>query len=94
MCALIPSVQMAVYMSVIGTCVGVSQGLCVLLAYLELDEQPTKLIGFGCDGANVNMGDNGVRELIQSDRPWVVTVWCFFHRLELAIQDALKSTYA
>ena len=23
-------------------------------------------IGFGCDGANVNMGDNGVKGLIQS----------------------------
>ena len=39
------------------------------------------------------MGANGVRGLIQSDRPWVVTVWCFAHRLELAIKDALKRTY-
>ena len=36
------------------------------------------------------MGDNGVKGLIQS---WVVTVWYFAHRLELAIKDALKSTY-
>lgn len=46
------------------------------LAYLELDQQPSKLIGFGCDGANVNMGNNGVKGLIQSDRPWVVIIWC------------------
>ena len=63
------------------------------LAYLELDQQPSKLIGFGCDGANVNMGNNGVKGLIQSDRPWVVTIWCLAHRLELAIRDALKKTY-
>ena len=42
------------------------------LAYLELDQQPSKLIGFGCDGANVNMGNNGVKGLIQSDRPWLL----------------------
>lgn len=60
------------------------------LAYLELDQQPSKLIGFGCDGANVNMGNNGVKGLIQSDRPWVVIIWCLAHRLELAIRDALS----
>ena len=63
------------------------------LSYFELDRQPSKRIGFGCDGANVNMGNNGVKELIQSGRPWVVTVWCFVHRLELAIKDALKNTF-
>ena len=56
-----------------------------------LSYQHSKLfIGFGCDGANVNMGDNGVKGLIQSDKPWVVTVRCFAHRLEQAIKDALK----
>ena len=60
------------------------------LAYLELDQQPSKLIGFGCDGANVNMGNNGVKGLIQSDRPWVVIIWCLAHRLELATRDALS----
>lgn len=63
------------------------------LSYLEVDQQPSKLIGFGCDGASVNMGGNGVRGLIQSDRPWVVTVWCFAHRLKLTIKDALKRSY-
>ena len=62
------------------------------LAYVEVDQKPSKLIGFGCDGANVNMGDNGVKGLIQSDRPWVIAVWCLAHRLELALKDALKDT--
>ena len=39
------------------------------------------------------MGDNGVKGLIQCDRPWVVTIWCLAHRLELATKDALKNTY-
>lgn len=63
------------------------------LAFYQLDEQPSKLIGFGCDGANVNIGGGGVRGLIQSDRPWVITVWCLAHRLELALKDALSKTY-
>ena len=63
------------------------------LAYCQLDEQPSKLIGFECDGANVNMGGNGVRGMIRADRPWVITVWCLAHRLELALKDALKSTF-
>ena len=62
------------------------------LAFCELDEQPSKLIGLGCDGANVNMGGNGVRGFIQSDRPWIITVWCLAHRFELAIKDALSKT--
>ena len=59
------------------------------LSYLGLDEEPSKLIGFGCDGANVNMGEAGGVK----GRPWVIAVWCFAHRLELAIKDALKKTY-
>ena len=51
------------------------------LAYLGMSEENSKLIGFGCDGANVNMGNRGVRGLIQSDRPWLITVWCLAHRL-------------
>ena len=33
------------------------------LSYLELDQQPSKLIGFGCDGANVNMGSKDLFSL-------------------------------
>ena len=64
------------------------------LAYLGLEEKRSKLIGFGCDGAAVNIGQRGgVKALIQSERPWVVTIWCFAHRLELTLKDALNHTY-
>ena len=47
------------------------------------------MIGFGYDGAAVNIGQCiGVKALIQSKRQWVVTIWCFAHRLELALRDA------
>ena len=53
-----------------------------------------KLIGFGCDGCNANMGKTGgLKALLQQDLPWTVIFWCLAHRLELAIKDSLKSTH-
>jgi len=52
-----------------------------------------KLIGLGCDGANVNFGDEGLREKLEVDRPWLITNWCMVHRLEFALKDALKATF-
>lgn len=67
--------------------------LCVsALSYLSLDDKPGKLIGFGCDGASVNMGANALRGCLESDRPWIVTIWCLSHRLELSLKDALHGT--
>ena len=62
------------------------------LDYLGVDIKSKKLIGFGCDGASVNIAKQGVRGLIQVDRPWLITVWCLAHRLELSLKDALKNT--
>ena len=43
------------------------------------------------DGASVNTGvKNGLISLIREETPWVGFVWCFAHRLELALKDALK----
>ena len=54
----------------------------------------SKLIGVGCDGANVNMGTTGgLKGLITATMPWVVVFWCLAHRLELALRDALKQTF-
>ena len=52
----------------------------------------TKLIGLGCDGASVNMGDKALKGLVTKDRPWAVVVWCLAHRLELAVKDAFRGT--
>ena len=43
-----------------------------------------KLVGFGCDGASVNMGANG---LLEQAVPWVICFWCIVHRLQLALRD-------
>ncbi len=52
-----------------------------------------KLIGLGCDGANVNMGDNGLKGKIKEHVPWIVPFWCLAHRLELALKDGLANTF-
>ena len=43
------------------------------------------------DGAYVNRGkDSGLIRLLPEDFPWISFIWCFSHRLELALKDALK----
>ena len=52
------------------------------------------MVGFGADGAAVNLGRNTeVATRLQNDRPWLVRVHCFNHRLELAVKDAFADTY-
>ena len=43
------------------------------------------------DGASVNFGvHNGLlTQLVKADRPWLLTVHCICHRVELAIKDSL-----
>ena len=62
------------------------------LDYVNIVNWKDKLVGFGCDGANVNIGANGLRGFLEEHAPWIVMFWCLAHRLELSLQDALKST--
>ena len=52
----------------------------------------SKVIGFGCDGTNVNLAANGLQDYLEQSVPWVVPFWCLAHRLKLALKDALTST--
>ena len=54
-----------------------------------------KLVGLNLDGARVKMSMgrmNGLGKLIRDEAPWVEIVYCFNHRLELAIKDAFTTT--
>ena len=62
------------------------------LAYVGVTDWQTKLIGFGCDGTYVKIGEGGLRGILEESMPWVVVFWCLAHRLELALKDALKGT--
>ena len=62
------------------------------LNYVGVTDWENRLVGFGCDGASVNMGANGLRGYLEKAVPWVFVFWCLAHRLELALKDALKAT--
>lgn len=51
------------------------------------------LVGIGTDGASANIAAAGMKGLVEKEVPWVFWMWCLAHRLELAVQDALKHTW-
>ena len=61
------------------------------LNYVQLDDWKKKLISFGCDGASANIAANGLKGHLEKDVPWILMFWCLYHRLELALKDALKA---
>ena len=61
-------------------------------SYVGITNWESKLVGLGCDGTNVNIGDRGLRGYLEETVPWVVVFWCLAHRLELAVKDALNGT--
>jgi hypothetical protein len=49
---------------------------------MKMDDLKTKLVGFGCDGAAVNMGSkNGLGVLMQEEfQASMITIHCMAHR--------------
>ena len=57
----------------------------------SLESVLSKIVFLSSDGVSVNRGkDSGLIRLLQEDFPWISFIWCFSHRLELALKDALK----
>ena len=56
------------------------------------EDDCTKLIRVGTDGASVNVARKGLKGLIEKRLPLVYWSWCLAHKVELAVKDALKST--
>ncbi len=54
--------------------------------YVDVVDSEKKLVGFGCDGASVNIAANGSRGFLS---PWVVCFWCLAHSLQLDILKML-----
>ena len=49
-----------------------------------------KVIYLSADGASMNSGkDSGMIAKLQEENEWILFVWCFSHRLELALKDPL-----
>ncbi|CAM1313436.1 Uncharacterised protein r2_g2398 [Pycnogonum litorale] len=49
-----------------------------------------KLVGFGADGASVNMGrQSGIAARLKTKQPLITSVHCMAHRLELSFKDVI-----
>ena len=47
---------------------------------------------WGTDGASVSIAEhNGMRARIHKELPWLLWMWCYAYRLELACKDSLSS---
>ena len=70
---------------------GLKQSIIDVFIKHSLEHLIEKIVFLSFDGASVNCGKNsGLIKLLQEDHPWICFIWCFSHRLELAIKDALK----
>ena len=65
-------------------CLGV-EGLDSMLCY--------RIVGIGTDGASANIAAAGLKGLVEEKVPWVFWMWCLAHSLELAVKDALSTTF-
>jgi len=76
---------------------GTGQGLfdCLKSAieYMGVTDWETKLIGFGCDGTNANIGGHGGEGSFEGGCAVGAFFWCLAHCLELSLKDALKNTF-
>ncbi|KAG1697210.1 Alpha-1,2-mannosyltransferase ALG9 [Nymphon striatum] len=62
----------------------------------DMAEYKLKTVGFCSDGASAMMGHRqGVIKLLTDSGqvPWVLSVWCLAHHLELAMKDSFKGEY-
>ena len=57
----------------------------------DLDFVIERMTFFSSEGASASGGSKpGLIRLFQKNYLWISFIWCFSHRLELAIKDALK----
>ena len=70
---------------------GLKQAIIAAFKENSLESALEKIVFLSSDGASVNCGKNsGLIRQFQEDYPWISFIWCFSHRLELALKDALK----
>ena len=73
------------------TAPGMLSAIKATLTRNKLADLWDKLVYLSADGASVNSGkDSGLIAQIQAEHDRVLFVFCFSHRLELALKDALS----
>ena len=61
---------------------------------MDEDQYIYSMISSTADGASVHFGKySGVLTQLKSTRPWLLTVHCVNHRIELSVKEALKDPY-
>ena len=70
-----------------GTGEGLYESFNRAMQHMEIDDWNARTIGFGCDGASANIAEGGLKGILTRE------VFMFANRLELSVQDALKSTF-
>lgn len=50
------------------------------------------MVGFGTNGAAVNISKQGLKGLIEKELQWIFWMWCLAHRLEISVKDSLTRT--
>ena len=74
-----------------GTASQIVNDLDALLTNSGITDWKNKMIGFGSDGASVNVGSEAeVAALLKQDIPYLISIHCVAHKLELATLDACK----
>ena len=72
---------------------GIVESIKERFKVVSIDDLFHKLVGFGADGANVNIGNKkGVKAILRRENPWLNFGWCVAHRLELSLKDSLQRT--
>ena len=56
-------------------------------------EKCTQLVGISTNDTSANIAGGSLKGLVEAKLPWMFWMWCLAHRLELALKDALKTTY-
>ena len=51
------------------------------------------VVGIGTDGASAKIAGGDFKGIVVAKVPWKFLMWCLAHSLELALNDALKTTY-
>jgi hAT family C-terminal dimerisation region len=73
-----------------GTANGLVAAIEASFSDLGIQNWHCKLVAMLSDGASVNLGQKkGVAALLKSKSPWLITIHCFNHRLELAVKDSI-----
>ena len=73
---------------------GIKQAIEESFREKGLSDILAKMVFLSSHGTATNSGlVSGLITLFKRDMPWVAFVWCFSHRLELALKDALSSEF-